>query len=384
MTNYPFHSPPFLRTSTDVFYDIPNQDLDRLITAASTALRNRGYRTPPIPYPPPQYNPPVPPVTPFFPRPPTMIPPPPRQIQPPPPPQPNGTNLPAQTTATDTPSALKNNLPPPRPSDMWENAKVEHIICAGLKTTYDGSPNNLLPTLNLIHVRGTNEVWYPATFALQETETIDLILNFSKVKETTVLNQAKRLWDASNASLQSHTRGTDTNNNRLFGVFLMNSITPDLAATLHRCQNVHRTHLAFVESIKQKIRRATLGDFNNEIPRYLRFLKDNLKLISSTGAADDAHNDLIPHLLLQLRATTIPTFQQAVLKWQRDYFEGVLTLTPSNLVTKVDNECQILTHAGQWVETIDPSIIAMQASVASHESYCSTKLIQGNLQHPKT
>lgn len=165
----------------------------------------------------------------------------------------------------------------------------------------------------------------------------------------------------------------------------MNSITQDLAALLHgridlkycsdgplllffMCQNVHRTHLAFIESVKHKIRKANLQEFQNDVPKYLRFLTDNLKLISLTGATENEHNDLLPHLLLQLRGTTIPTFQQAILKWQRDYNEGKLSLTPSKLVLQADNECQILKHTGQWVETIDPSVIAMQAIVATDKT----------------
>jgi hypothetical protein len=61
-------------------------------------------------------------------------------------------------------------------------------------------------------------------------------------------------------------------------------------------------------------------------------------------------------------------FQQSVLKWQREYLENKLTLTPSNLVLQADQECQILTHAGQWVETIDPSIVAMQGLIHQNKT----------------
>jgi hypothetical protein len=44
-------------------------------------------------------------------------------------------------------------LQQPRQPDVFENAKIEQIICAGLKPQYDGSPEKLLPTLNLIHIR---------------------------------------------------------------------------------------------------------------------------------------------------------------------------------------------------------------------------------------
>lgn len=46
------------------------------------------------------------------------------------------------------------------------------------------------------------------------------------------------------------------------------------------------------------------------------FHQDNLHLIKSTGAEEASHNDLIPHILLQLRNAAIPVLQQSV---QRNY-----------------------------------------------------------------
>ncbi len=90
----------------------------------------------------------------------------------------------------------------------------------------------------------------------------------------------------------------------------MNSLTTDFVALLHSridqkystdgptllftmCFHLHRNHLAFLESIKNKIRLSTLVEFKNDVPSFLRFLQDNLHLITSTGAADNANNDLI-------------------------------------------------------------------------------------------
>ncbi len=38
-----------------------------------------------------------------------------------------------------------------------------------------------------------------------------------------------------------------------------------------------------------------------------------------------------------------------------------MKISPSQLVKLADDECQILKHSMQWVETIDPSVVAMQA-----------------------
>ena len=48
--------------------------------------------------------------------------------------------------------------------------------------------------------------------------------------------------------------------------------------------------------------------------------------------------------------------------------ESKLKLTPSVLVTMAEEECQVLKHANQWVETIDPSVVAMKAMLQTHQS----------------
>jgi hypothetical protein len=119
------------------------------------------------------------------------------------------------------------------------------------------------------------------------------------------------------------------------------------------CGHIHRNHLAFVESVKNRIRLATLSDHKNDVAsylRYLRFLQNNLRIITSTGSDAKAHNDLIPHIFMQLRFTTIPIFQQKVLEWQRSYIENKLPLTPTQLVMLADEESQILRHSNQWVD----------------------------------
>jgi len=331
----------------DVFHGIANDDLSRLVQAAQLAMQTRGMQ-PPLP--PQGYS----------------------LIPPPPPPQPRQPIINPPRT-------------PPRPPvysvhDIWENARIEQVMCTGLKPHYDGSPEQLLPTLNLIHIRRQNEAWAPATYLLQNGKLVDLVLQFSAIKEETVKAQAKCLWDTPDAVTQRHMQGSATSNARLFGTFLLNSMTPEFSAIVFSridpqycsdgplilfvmCQHIHRNHLAFVETTKNKIRLSTLSEHKNDVRTYLRFLHDNLKVISSTGSDDNEHKDLIPHILLQLRTTTIPLFQQSILKWQREYFENTFPLTPSLLVQKADQEVQILKHAGQWVETIDPSVTAMQATL---------------------
>jgi hypothetical protein len=66
-------------------------------------------------------------------------------------------------------------VPPPKPYDIFDNAKYEQIACLGLKPRYNGTPNDLIPTLNAIHIRRQNEAWYFATFLPQGSTVVDLV-----------------------------------------------------------------------------------------------------------------------------------------------------------------------------------------------------------------
>jgi len=79
----------------------------------------------------------------------------------------------------------------PIPYDIFDNAKYEQIACLCLKPRYSGNPNDLIPTLNVIHIRHQNEAWYSATFLLQGNASIDLVQNFSQVEKSAVEARCK-------------------------------------------------------------------------------------------------------------------------------------------------------------------------------------------------
>jgi hypothetical protein len=185
---------------------------------------------------------------------------------------------------------------------------------------------------------------------------LDIVHHFSKISLDLIKQQAKQLWDCVDSKVKRHTRGAATYYARLFGAFLLNSLTPDFAALLFSridqaycmdgpllfitmCNHIHRNHVTFIESVKNKIHLSTLAEHKNDVPPYLHFLQKNLCVISSTGDADNLHNDLLPHIFMQLPSTTIPTFQQKVLKWQRSYMENTFQTSPCQLVKLADEEC---------------------------------------------
>jgi hypothetical protein len=140
------------------------------------------------------------------------------------------------------------------------------------------------------------------------------------------------------------------------------------------CHHIHRNHIVFVESIKDKIRHSTLAEHKDDMAVFLRFLQNNLRLISSKGVVDTSNNDLVLHILTQLCCSKIPLFQQTIVKWHRKYIEGKLLLTPLQLVQMANDESQILRHSNQWVETIDPTLTALQAIAQQADSTVSSQL----------
>jgi len=166
-------------------------------------------------------------------------------------------------------SSLKN--------DIYDNARFEQIACAGLSQKYDESPDNLIPTLNLIHIRRLNEVWGAATYFQHNGVQVDLFQHFSKVSLQDVKQKVAVAWNAPDAVITRHTRGTALHNSRLFGLFLMNSLIPEFTALLYSrldskysldgqlifitlCNHIHQNHLAFVEAVKNKIQTSTLAE----------------------------------------------------------------------------------------------------------------------------
>ncbi len=77
-------------------------------------------------------------------------------------------------------SFSRSMQPAPKTTDIFDNAKFEQIACAGLQPKYNGSPDELIPTLKAIHIHHQNEVWYAATFIIQEGKSTDLVRNFKQ------------------------------------------------------------------------------------------------------------------------------------------------------------------------------------------------------------
>jgi len=96
------------------------------------------------------------------------------------------------------------------------------------------------------------------------------------------------------------------------------------------CNNVHRSNIAFTETIKATIRHMNLTDYDT-IDKYLIGIKDNLSLITPSDSADQTkHNDLIIYIFGHLKQCTVTPFKQYISRLQVQYLEASLPdLTPT-------------------------------------------------------
>jgi hypothetical protein len=209
--------------------------------------------------------------------------------------------------------------------DYYNIAKYEDIICKGLKPLYDGSSKNLIPFLNRLNIRRQDESWYPSTIINVGSTSFDLTREFAKIQEADIIRTAESRWKSLTISEDKLKLDHLAYNARVLGRLLMASITDEFSLTIVNripqdlrndgplilwtiCNHIHRNNIAFIGTIKTKIRDATLSHFGDDINKYIIFIKDNLRLISAAMADSAEHNDLITYLFAQLTKSNINMF----------------------------------------------------------------------------
>jgi hypothetical protein len=175
----------------------------------------------------------------------------------------------------------------------YTNATFEEIACRAIKPAYDGSEDQLVPFLTRLDIRRQNEGWSSATFVTISDKIYDLTSNFASISEPDITAQAEARWNSPTINDDKHTIDHPTYNSRLLAIVIINSITTEFLPTLLNriphllrndgtyllwslSHNIHRNNVSFTEHISEKIRLATLSQFNNDVTNYIIFIKDNL------------------------------------------------------------------------------------------------------------
>jgi hypothetical protein len=290
-------------------------------------------------------------------------------------------------------------ITPAKAPDYYNNARYEDIICKPIKPVYDGTADQLVPFLNRLDIRRQDESWYPITFINIGDQTYDLLRHFAKIDESVIIHQAKTRWESVTLLHDKFSLEHPTYNARVLARLLLGSLTDEFCLTIiHRihqdyrkdgvvilwtiCNNIHRNNIAFVETIKGKIRDSVLSAFQDDVSKYIMHIKDNLTLITSSEDKEATeHNDLIIHLFQQLKKSPVPLFKEAIDKWHVKYLEAKMPqLTPLGLLKLADDKIQILKHAGNWTVTEDPAIMALKLELQQQKQE-SDKLVKHLVAH---
>jgi hypothetical protein len=223
-------------------------------------------------------------------------------------------------------------IPTRKPPEYYNNAKYEDINSKPIKPLYDGSSEQLIPFLNQLDIQRQDEGWYPITFLSIHGTQYDLIRHFTTIDESVMLQEATVRWMSSHVSTDKHTIDHPTFNARVLARLLLSSITDDFCIMIINrtpqeyrndgplllwliCNNIHRNNIAFVESIKRRIRESTLSQLGTDAPKYIQHIKDNIHLITTSGDTTTSHTDLLVYLFAQLQLCKVPLFKEAVDSW---------------------------------------------------------------------
>jgi len=287
----------------------------------------------------------------------------------------------AATPQSVLPSVAGSRLSSSSLPDFHSLAKYEEIITKPICPAYDGLPDGLIPFLNRLDIRRQDESWYPITFLTVQQKSYDLLRHFTEVSEAAVLADAKSRWFSPTLQQDKFQITHQMYQACVLAKLLLASLTDDFSITIiHRidssyrndgvvilwtiCHNVHRSNIAFTETIKAKIRGMNLMDYDT-IDKYLISIKDNLRLITTSDTSNKTkHNDLIIYIFNHLKQCTVTPFKQYISRLQVQYLEASLPdLTPVSLLQMAEDKIQVLRHADQWVKHEDPSLMALQAQL---------------------
>jgi hypothetical protein len=238
-----------------------------------------------------------------------------------------------------------------------------------------------MPFLLRLDIRRQDEGWAPATFITIQDTTYDLTIEFAHVTEENVTELASRRWTSHSVSTDKHTIRHDTCHSRLLAKCLLASISHDLSLTLLNriptlyrndgtyllwtlTNNIYRNNIAFVESVREKTVTATVLQHDNDIEKYLIFIKNHLRMITTKHSSAQQHRGLITYILRQLKTTPNQIFLRYVQDLHVSYQEGKLPkYTPSTLITDVEDKIRVLKYAEVWDTVIRNESPAMALTV---------------------
>jgi hypothetical protein len=111
-------------------------------------------------------------------------------------------------------------------------------------------------------------------------------------------------------------------------------------------------------------------NLNNDVNKYIIYVKNNLKAITAENDSTTKHWGLMTYILRQLKLCPVPLFQDHVCQLHVAYQEGhYQSLTPTNLPQQVKEKIWVLKHAQEWyIDNTSTPVMALLTTDAKHST----------------
>jgi hypothetical protein len=261
-------------------------------------------------------------------------------------------------------------------------ARLEHFVSQGTSLKFDGDQEKLVPWIKRFRSLRTNAVWQPATYVKDDTNTYDLLTEFTKITETIIKEQAMNRWTPTNQSKSLSQDNPEFYFPRILGKVIINSVTDDFYTILQNyagldlcndgpyllwliLSHFHTSTITYTERIRNSIRTRSLSnDHNNDVEAYLLWLRHQLDILTTNQTTEDNTNmDLIEPIFLQLLATTSKRLRRTIEDWHLAHHNNEKKFTALSLVASVEKTTKALRCTGQLYTEPDPEIAVLHAKM---------------------
>ncbi len=228
----------------------------------------------------------------------------------------------------------------------------------------------------------SSALWWEATYITIHNKTYDILVDFTKIKESHTRTQAQECWTPENQLKSLKQEHTTFFYSRILGNIITKSGTDEFYTTLQNYAVVelsndgplllwlilthfHTSTITYKEHIKDNIRTCSLStNHNDDVQTYLIWLRHQIDILSSTNINEhDNNSDLIEPIFLQLLTTKSSRLKCIIEDWHLKYHNEERSFTPLSLVDAADCKCKPLRCINQLDTEADPAITALHAKL---------------------
>jgi hypothetical protein len=166
-------------------------------------------------------------------------------------------------------------------------ARLKYFVSQWTSLKFDGDHDKLVPWIKRFRSLRTNAVWQVATYIKDVTRTYDLLLEFTKVTEALIREQATARWSPDNQAKSMSQEHPDLYYSRILGKVIINSVTDEFYTMLQNyagqdlcndgpyllwliLSHFHTSTITYTERIRNSIRHCNLSsDHNQDVELFL-------------------------------------------------------------------------------------------------------------------